>query len=78
MNIIFFLGSRCIPHRIIKTLPFPTFRRILRHCVLIGGIQRRPLPRYQSEKITILNILIRLVGIEPTMEKSARGDRKKK
>lgn len=37
------------------TLPFPRFYG---HCVFSEGTQRRVLPRYQREKVKILNIFV--------------------
>lgn len=38
-----------------------------KYCVLRGGIQRRALPLYQSEKMKMLSISLCLVRIEPTI-----------
>ena len=50
----------------IKTLPFPTFHRILQTGVFSGGTERRISPRYHSEEMKIFNITFPRVGIEFT------------
>ena len=55
----------------IKTLPFPTFHRIL-YCILSTKTQRRTLPHYQSEEMKLLNISLPQMGIELTIRRTHR------
>ena len=77
----FDLGSRCFPHIIgqqrepvnlvlryyvpIKPLPFLTFHWVSKALSIEVGIPHRALPRYQSEKIKILNTLFPLWKSKP-------------